>query len=148
MSIENTNNTSHDKHYNVADRRFGIEAIRILEGIACLGIPEEHWELCRRNLNLAMAFKYTARLGEKDDPTKELDKASNFAFRARNKIWPWSPQNPSNCFYNTISPFNKPTKEPKMATAKKAPAKKPATKTAVKKVVKAPAKKPVAKKAK
>lgn len=89
MNITNTNETSHDKHYNVADKRFGTDPIRVMEGIVCLGIPEEYWDICKRNLNLALDFKYVSRLGDKDDPIKELDKSGNYRYRARNKCWPW-----------------------------------------------------------
>lgn len=88
--MKESTTTSHDSHYNKADHRFGMEAIAIMEAISCTGIPEEYWPLCKRNLCLALGFKYEARLGEKDDPHKEMDKSANFRFRARHGFWPWN----------------------------------------------------------
>ena len=90
MPAKESTTTSHDAHYNKADKRFGIESMRILEGINCTGIPEEYWDICKRNLSLCMEMKYVLRLGEKDAPEKELDKASNFQHRARTGRFPWT----------------------------------------------------------
>jgi len=54
-----------------------------MESIMVAGIPAELHDNVVRNFRLAMAAKYILRCGYKDEPTKELDKASNYLHRAR-----------------------------------------------------------------
>lgn len=81
--------TSHDAHYRKIEQERGVSPIEVMEAIICASLPTEFHAIAKRNLNLALEYKYNSRLGEKDDDEKELDKGDNYRFRARNKRWPW-----------------------------------------------------------
>ena len=81
--------TSHDAHYRKIEQERGISPIEVMEAIICSSLPPEFHDIAKRNLNLALEYKYNSRLGEKDNDEKELDKGDNYRFRARNKRWPW-----------------------------------------------------------
>lgn len=81
--------TSHDAHYRKIEQERGVSPIEVMEAMICASLPTEFHAIAKRNLNLALEYKYNSRLGEKDDDEKELDKGDNYRFRARNKRWPW-----------------------------------------------------------
>jgi NAD-dependent dihydropyrimidine dehydrogenase PreA subunit len=74
---------NHDEHY----KNRGFESIDIMESLLVFNVPEEHHEVILRNFRSAMAFKYQSRLGLKDDPVKELQKAENWIHRAKTGEW-------------------------------------------------------------
>lgn len=76
---------NHDDHY--ATRRDDFETIKTQLRMMVHRIPEEFHEVVIRNFQVATAFKYMDRLGEKDDFNKELDKAINYLTRARTGDW-------------------------------------------------------------
>ena len=81
--------TSHDAHYRKIEQERGVSPIEVMEAMICASLPKEFHAIAKRNLNLALEYKYNSRLGEKDNDEKELDKGDNYRFRARNKRWPW-----------------------------------------------------------
>lgn len=81
--------TSHDAHYRKIEQERGVSPIEVMEAMVCASLPKEFHAIAKRNLNLALEYKYNSRLGEKDDDEKELDKGDNYRFRARWKCWPW-----------------------------------------------------------
>lgn len=76
----------HDAHYREIEAT-GIEPIRVMEQIATAGIPPEFHEIAKRNLAAALSAKHLLRMGHKDEGAVELDKAGNYAHRARHGRW-------------------------------------------------------------
>lgn len=71
--------TRHDDHYK--DRP--IQPIEAMEQVA-KNAPDHE-----RGLLAAMACKYLLRAGTKEEWRKDLEKASNYLYRALNGVWPW-----------------------------------------------------------
>lgn len=82
------NHAVHDEHYRRVESR-GVEPIEVAETIICNQIPEEYHAILKRNYNMAQANKYFMRCGVKEDPIKELEKASNYLHRAMHGKWSW-----------------------------------------------------------
>lgn len=76
----------HDSHYREIEAS-REEPIIAMEREACKGLPEALHAQARRNLCNALAIKHERRLGYKDAPEKEIEKALNYRHRARTGEW-------------------------------------------------------------
>ena len=73
----------HDDHY----AKMTIQPIEVMEQVAA------NTKDPIAGLRVAMACKYLLRAGTKDGWSKDLEKASNYLYRALHGVWPWDEQN-------------------------------------------------------
>lgn len=71
--------TRHDDHY----AKMAIQPIEVMEQVAANAKDPI------AGLRVAMACKYLLRAGTKDGWAKDLEKASNYLYRALHGVWPW-----------------------------------------------------------
>lgn len=93
--------TRHDDHY----KGMPIQPIEAMEQVA-RNAPDHE-----RGLLAAMACKYLLRAGTKEEWTKDLEKASNYLYRALHGVWPWDerkvltePSEQIQAIYNVLGP--------------------------------------------